>query len=120
MQIRFIDNRNFARNRLCIFQKCGILIEETQARYAMFKIWAKTITNQKITRSYLYHSADKFNEDEFLFYLTDICHEMDIPTPVILKSHLRNYHLFNIAKFRKEDFVESIDFDMLQLENAGE
>ncbi len=86
----------------------------------MFKIWAKTILNHKITRSYLYHSADKFNADEFLYYLTDICHEMDIPTPVILKSHVRNYSLFNIAKFRKQDFVESTDFDSFVIENAGE
>ena len=86
----------------------------------MFKIWAKTISDHKITRSYLYHSADKFDADEFLLYLTEICHEMDIPTPVVLKSHVRNYTLSNIAKFRKEDFVESVDFALLQLENAGD
>lgn len=86
----------------------------------MFKIWAKTITDHKITGSYLYHSADKFDGKEFLYYLTDICHEMDIPTPVLLKSHVKNYALFNIAKFRKSDFVESVPFDNLVLENAGE
>ena len=86
----------------------------------MFKIWAKTIADHKITRSYLYHNADKFDSKEFLLYLTDICHEMDIPTPVILRSHIRNYNLFNIAKFRAEDFVEHVDFDLLQLENASD
>lgn len=86
----------------------------------MFKIWAKTIKSHKITQSYVYHSADKFDSEEFLQYLTEICHDMDIPTPVILKSHIRNYNLFNIAKFRKEDFVESVPFDLLQLENAGD
>ena len=75
----------------------------------MFKIWAKTIKSHKITQSYIYHSADKFDSEEFLQYLTEICHDMDIPTPVILKS-----------KFRKEDFVESVPFDLLQLENAGD
>lgn len=86
----------------------------------MFKIWAKAIADHKIVKDYLYHSADKFDADEFLYYLTDICHEMDIPTPVVLKSHVKNYMLFNIAKFRKEDFVESVPFDSLQLENAGD
>lgn len=86
----------------------------------MFKIWAKTITNNKIEKDYLYHSADKFSSEDFLYYLTDICHEMDIPTPVILSSHVRNYNLFNTTKFRKEDFVEHVNFDMLQLENASE
>jgi hypothetical protein len=45
---------------------------------------------------------------------------LDIPTPVVLSSHVRNYTLFNVAKFRKEDFVESVPFDTLQLENAGD
>lgn len=86
----------------------------------MFKIWAKTIKNHKIVGSYIYHSADKFDSGEFLSYLTEICHDMDIPTPVILKSHVRNYTFFNITKFRKEDFIEKVDFDTLQLENASE
>lgn len=86
----------------------------------MFKIWAKTIKNHKITGSYLYHSADKFDTNDFLQYMTEICHEMDIPTPVILSAHIRNYSVFNIAKFRKADFVESVPFDMLQIENASE
>lgn len=86
----------------------------------MFKIWAKVIKNHKIIGDCIYHSADKFNEAEFLYYLTDICHDLDIPTPVILSSHIRNYSLFNTTKFRKEDFVEHVNFDMLQLENASE
>ena len=86
----------------------------------MFKIWAKTIKNHKIVKDTVYHNADKFDESEFLHYLTEICYDLDIPTPVILKSHLQNFTRYNIAKFRKEDFVESVPFDMLQLENASE
>ena len=85
----------------------------------MFKIWAKTIKDHKIVGSYLYHSADRFDGDEFLTYLTEICHDMDIPTPVILKSHIKNYLLYNIAKFKDTDFIESVDFDTFQIENAG-
>lgn len=86
----------------------------------MFKIWAKTIKDHKITASYLYHSADKFNCDDFLSYLAEICNDMDIPTPVLLKSHVKNYLYYNVAKFRPSDFVESVPFDILQLENASD
>ncbi len=86
----------------------------------MFKIWAKTILDHKITADTLYRNADKFNDDDFLSYMTDICYDLDIPTPVILKSHLQNFKLYNVAKFRKEDFVESVPFDLLQIENATE
>ncbi len=43
---------------------------------------------------------------------------MDIPTPVILKHHIRGFHSFNITTFKAEDFVESVDFDKFVLENA--
>lgn len=53
----------------------------------------------------------------FLSYLMDICHEMDIPTPVLLKTHIFNFAKFNHVKFLPRDFVESVDFDCLLLEN---
>ncbi len=84
----------------------------------MFKIWAKTQTGDKIISDYMYINGDKYDEREFAAYLMEICHEMDIPTPVILKHHIRGFHSFNITTFKAEDFVESVDFDKFVLENA--
>ena len=44
--------------------------------------------------------------------------EFDIPTPIILKSHITNYVDFNNTTFLPRDFVESIDFDRFIIENA--
>ena len=93
---------------------------EIRKEDTMFKIWAKTIKDHKITASYLYHSADKFDSEEFLAYVAEICNDMDIPTPVILKSHVKNYLYYNVARFRPSDFVESVPFDTFLLENASE
>lgn len=84
----------------------------------MFKIWAKTISGDKITGDYMYINGDKYDEREFNRYLVEICHEMDQPTPVLLKHHVRSFHSFNIVTFKKEDFVERVDFEKLVLENA--
>ena len=84
----------------------------------MFKIWAKTQTGDKIISDYMYINGDKYDEREFAAYLMEICHEMDIPTPVILKHHIRGFHSVNITTFKAEDFVESVDFDKFVLENA--
>ncbi len=86
----------------------------------MLKIWAKTIVREKITRDLMYIRAEKFFERDFHTHLMEICHELDIPTPVVLKSHKQNFMRFNITKFRASDFVESVDFEYLQLENASE
>ena len=61
----------------------------------MIRIWAKVLLDNKIIKQ---------------------C--VDIPTPVIIKTHLFNYAKYNTVKFTKQDFVESIDFDKLVFENA--
>ena len=82
----------------------------------MFKIWARTICNDKITKSFIYKGEDKFERNKFHKYLTDMCEQMDIPTPVVLKSHIKNFDAFNITRFMASDFVESVDFDNLTIE----
>lgn len=84
----------------------------------MIRIWARTVSENKITRSYIYESIDNFSDDKFFMHVQKICHEIDIPTPAILKTHINNYVDFNNVTFLPRDFVESIDFDKLILENA--
>lgn len=84
----------------------------------MVRIWARTMVGTKITRSYIYESIDNFSEDKLRLHLEKICHELDIPTPMILKSHITSYVDFNNSVFTKSDFVESIDFDKFIIENA--
>lgn len=86
----------------------------------MLKIWAKTIVGEKITRDLIYKEFTKYNPDNFVDYLRDICHTLDIPTPVVLKNHSQNFERFNITRFKPGDFVENVDFELLVLENASE
>jgi len=84
----------------------------------MLRIWARTQTNGKITRSFIYESIDNFSEETIRKHIEKICHEIDIPTPIILKNHITNYVEFNYSTFLPRDFVESIDFDRFIIENA--
>ena len=84
----------------------------------MIRIWARTMKDHKITRSYIYESIDNFSEAVFFKHIEKICHELDIPTPMILKNHINNYVDYNNALFSSRDFVESIDFDSFIIENA--
>lgn len=82
----------------------------------MFKLWAKTIKNDRVKKSFVYKGEDKFEPKLFEKYMRELCEQMDIPTPVILKSHKRNFDSFNMTKFNEGDFVEHIDFDSLTVE----
>ncbi|MGN0819156.1 MAG: hypothetical protein ACI4M6_01995 [Christensenellaceae bacterium] len=86
----------------------------------MIKIWAKTTKNgKKLRETVFFDNADKMDYSLFFDYLTEICHKLDIPTPLLLKTHIFNYAKFNFVVFKKDDFVESVDFDSLILENAN-
>ncbi len=83
----------------------------------MFRIWGKVIKDGKIIKQVTYERVDKFAYSSFFNYLADICEELDIATPVLLKTHIFNYAKFNTVKFIPRDFAESVDFDKLVLEN---
>lgn len=80
------------------------------------KIWAKTVVDEKITRDLIYEYEDVRNLDEFVSVLQEICGLMDIPTPVATYVNFNHFVLFNNTKFKPRDFVESVDFDFLDVE----
>lgn len=83
------------------------------------RIWAKTVKDGKITRNFMYTLDGPFEDDRLFDYVCDITHELDIPTPIILKSHLYNFVHFNIVKFLPSEFVDDVDFDYFTLENSS-
>ena len=81
------------------------------------KIWAKLIKNGKIQEQFVYEKSEKLTYSHFFDYLTEICQKFDIPTPVLMKTHIFNFAKFNHVKFAPRDFVESFDYDQLFLEH---
>ena len=86
----------------------------------MFKIWVKTLKREKIIGNKTYVGEGQFDIELFHSYLTEMCESMDIPTPVLLSSHIRNFSSFNYVTFTASDFVEPVKFDKLVLEYCRE
>lgn len=82
----------------------------------MFKIWAKTVRNDKIIQDYVYENRDSFDSNNLSEYLMDICPAMDVSTPIVLKKHIAHLNEFNNTTFKQPDFVEPINFDYFMLE----
>lgn len=85
----------------------------------MFKIWAKVLSSEHIAKQTVYERDEKFTYSQFFNYLAEICDALDVPTPVLLKTHLFNYAKFRHVVFRPADFMEEVPFDKLILENIG-
>lgn len=84
----------------------------------MIRIWAKVMKKDKILKQYMFEKTTEMDYSEFFSYLKDICENLDIATPVLIKTHLFNYAKYNVVRFTQSDFVEQISFDKLVLENA--
>lgn len=85
----------------------------------MIKIWAKVMTEQKIVKQFVYENNKNFNDKHFHTYLMEICKELDLETPIILKKHLNYFKEFRSVKFTADDFLEQIDFDHFILEDIS-
>ena len=83
----------------------------------MFRIWAKVFKDGHIIKQTTYEREEKFSYSRFFRYLADICDELDVPTPVLLKTSIFYYAKFSPVVFRPSDFMESVPFDRLVLEN---
>lgn len=80
----------------------------------MTEIWVKLISEQRIVNDFIYKSSGENLEQ----MLRSICEKADIPAPLLLEKHKRQYKTFNQTKFIKEEFVESVNFDRLVIENV--
>ncbi len=84
----------------------------------MIRIWAKVMKKDKILKQYMLEREGAMDYSLFFDYLREICENLDIGTPVLIKTHLFNYAKYNNVRFTASDFVEKISFDKLVLENA--
>ena len=101
-------HKKTTQKRICLLQ-CSNTGETTM------KIWVKTILGEKITRSLL-HEQPLICESNFDQTLCDVCQALDLPTPLVTPTNLRHFFAFNHVKFKPRDFVESVDFDYMELE----
>ena len=83
----------------------------------MIRIWAKVLKNNKIVKQFVFERVESMDYSLFFDYLREICENLDIATPVLIKTHLFNYAKYNVVRFTASDFMEQIDFDKLVLEN---
>ncbi len=83
----------------------------------MFRIWGKIIVGEKIIKQVVYENDEKYVHSHFFNYLADVCEELDIPTPILTKTHIINFAKFRTVRFLPRDFAEKPEFDKLVLDN---
>ncbi len=78
----------------------------------MPRLWAKIIKKQRIDRQATAPCAFEDAQDA----LTELCHEFDIPRPLWLNKHVREFEEFRRTQFLPEHFMEEVPFQRLEIE----
>lgn len=81
------------------------------------KVWARMIKDGKNIKDTLYEDNCELCDIKcYEIMLREVAYSLDIPTPLTLQTHLKHFNKFNLQKFKFKDFIESINFDWLEIE----
>ena len=75
-------------------------------------IWVRLMEKNRIHRDLTVECAHEHWQEA----LQEACHQMDVPRPIILPRHERDWEQFNQARFLKEHFIEDVPFDRMEVE----
>ncbi len=83
----------------------------------MFRLWAKTFKDNKMLRDTVIKNDSKSNRTRKIFdALEAVCNEFDLSVPIWLDSNIADFKRVAKTRFTKDSFVDSIDFDYLEIQ----
>ena len=82
----------------------------------MLKIWYKTQKGDKLINSEIREFDAELNEQNFLKQLREVCDKFNVSTPLLLATQFKHFVTFNVVHFKAGDFIDSVDFDRMDVE----
>ena len=86
------------------------------------RIWAKVLQDHRIMRETVreFASARPSDMEEWSSLLHELCQDLDLCRPVVLRKHVNDLARFSRVVFKQADFIESVDFDEFEIEVLAE
>ena len=84
----------------------------------MFRLWAKMIVSGKIVKNMTIENSDSsLNRTKEIFSAIDeVCYTYDLSKPIWLDKNINEFKKNSKTRFTKDNFVDDIDFDSLDIE----
>ena len=84
----------------------------------MMKIWAKVLTDHRIMNETVreFSSARPSDMEGWSVLLHELCQDLDLCRPVILKKHENDQKQFSRVVIKPAHFIESEEFDEFEIE----
>ena len=83
----------------------------------MFRLWAKIWKkNHLIKDTVICDERLEINRTKKIFdALENVCYELDLSNPLWLDSTIEEFKRHDKVKFSKDNFIDDIDFDFLEI-----
>ena len=84
----------------------------------MFRMWGKLVKDNHLLKDTVAEISDySLSRTQMVFQsLDEICLTFDLGKPIWLDSVVRDFQLHSKARFTQDCFIESIDFDYLEIQ----
>ena len=84
----------------------------------MFRMWAKLIKNTRVMKDTVICISDySLTRTAMVFQsLEDICYQFDLGKPIWLDLTVKEFKEHSKARFYQDNFIESIDFDFMEIQ----
>lgn len=83
----------------------------------MFRMWGKIWKENHLVQDTVIAINDySLSRTQMVFQaLEDICYQFDLGNPIWLEANIRSFQRHDKTRFSQDNFVESIDFDYLEI-----
>lgn len=83
----------------------------------MFRLWAKIWSNTHLIKDIVVcNDNPDLNRTQKIFQsLDEICYTFDLSKPLWLDSTIEDFKRHDKTRFTKDNFIDSIDFDYLEI-----
>ncbi len=83
----------------------------------MFRLWGKKWKNNHLLQDVVViRNEEDTRTHKVLHALQDICVQFDLGNPIWLDSTIRQFKRSSKARFYQDSFIETIDFDYLEIQ----
>lgn len=82
----------------------------------MFRLWGKAFKDNRMVRdTVICDETDDTRTHKIFHALDKICYEFDLSKPIWLNSNIEEFKRHDKTRFHQDNFVDSIDFDYLEI-----
>ncbi len=83
----------------------------------MFRLWAKIFKDNHLLRDTVIEDPSEDTRTHKVFHaLDEVCYQFDLGKPLWLDVTVQDFKRHAKARFYQDNFVESIDFDYLEIQ----